>query len=56
MQKCKCKAIKQDGSICGYKWRPRIDNPVMCPACKSRKWKGGDNENKRSKNDIEPDS
>lgn len=25
---------------CGYKWVPRVDDPIECPKCKSRKWKG----------------
>ena len=23
---------------CGYQWSPRIENPVECPNCKSRRW------------------
>ena len=23
---------------CGHEWLPRIPEPVMCPACKSRIW------------------
>ncbi len=23
---------------CGHDWLPRIPQPVMCPACKSRIW------------------
>lgn len=23
---------------CGHEWLPRIAEPVMCPACKSRHW------------------
>lgn len=32
MKKCKCKR-------CEWEWTPRTDNPAMCPACKSRKWR-----------------
>ncbi len=23
---------------CGYNWEPRVQAPVECPACKSRRW------------------
>lgn len=23
---------------CGYKWCPRVENPVMCPNCRSPYW------------------
>ena len=23
---------------CSYRWTPRIDNPTVCPKCKSYKW------------------
>lgn len=25
-------------SKCGYDWAPKVKRPLMCPACKSRKW------------------
>jgi len=25
---------------CGYEWVPRVDDPVECPDCKSRNWRG----------------
>lgn len=31
MKKCKCLR-------CGWEWLPRTEKPIMCPACKSRKW------------------
>jgi predicted Zn-ribbon and HTH transcriptional regulator len=24
---------------CGHKWLPRIRDPVLCPKCKSARWK-----------------
>jgi len=33
---------------CGHQWRPRVDNPIACPHCLSRKW----NEPK----ELEPES
>ena len=24
---------------CGWKWEPRLPEPVQCPRCKSYKWK-----------------
>jgi Zn finger protein HypA/HybF involved in hydrogenase expression len=24
---------------CRHEWIPRTENPVECPACKSRRWK-----------------
>jgi hypothetical protein len=26
---------------CGYKWTPRVENPVACPECKARLGKQG---------------
>jgi Zn finger protein HypA/HybF involved in hydrogenase expression len=23
---------------CGYQWFPRMENPTVCPKCKSYKW------------------
>ena len=31
MKKLNCKR-------CNYRWVPRIDNPVVCPNCKSAYW------------------
>ena len=33
----KLKCIK-----CGHEWRPRVDDVVMCPKCKTHKWKEED--------------
>jgi len=27
---------------CNYSWKARIPNPLECPKCKNRKWKGED--------------
>ena len=27
---------------CGHSWVPRMFNPKMCPACKSRTWRKKD--------------
>jgi len=29
---------------CGYSWRPRIDDPKKCPACKRLAWRAGSNQ------------
>jgi len=29
---------------CGNEWRPRIDNPKMCPACKRIHWQVAESE------------
>ena len=31
-------------SRCGHRWIPRINNPVMCPKCKSYYWDDWDDE------------
>ena len=23
---------------CGYKWKPLVEKPLQCPACKSYRW------------------
>ena len=23
---------------CGYVWKPKTENPAMCPECKSARW------------------
>lgn len=38
--------VSQSGGImlkgicakCGYEWEPRVESPVECPNCKSRRW------------------
>ncbi len=32
MERLKCQQ-------CGHKWLPRVEEVVMCPKCKSHKWK-----------------
>jgi len=32
IQEIKCKK-------CGHIWHPRVERPVECPNCKSRKWR-----------------
>ena len=26
---------------CGHKWTPRTEDPLRCPQCQTRDWKGG---------------
>lgn len=26
-------------NACGWKWIPKVDDPVTCPRCKSYRWK-----------------
>jgi len=28
--------------VCGYRWTPRVSNPLTCSRCKSHKWNGED--------------
>ena len=42
-----CRAVRRDGSVCGYKWTPRPGRlelgrkkPVSCPRCQSKFWSG----------------
>ncbi len=33
---------------CNHEWMPRVENPLSCPNCKSRKW----NESPNSKREV----
>jgi len=39
---------KKKCSKCNYEWKPRVDDPVECPNCKSRDW-----DKKKTKTNLE---
>lgn len=46
VNKCKCNSPK-----CGHQWQPIVQDPVVCPRCKSYNWREIKDERKEQTNE-----
>jgi len=37
LKELKCEHKNKKGEVCGYTWFPRVENPKLCPLCKSKR-------------------